>query len=529
MKRIKLEYDPRQQQDEILEFVKDSILIKEKKFTVIDAPTGVGKSYAAIMIAEWYRKEVNPDSRFDIITNTKLLQDQYTRDFNFIASLKGSNSYWCGKHFAPCGESKMLKRAKKEKPCGVCSHTIAQNAWIKERISVTNFHLITALSIYAPDMLGERQSNVLIVDEAHSFEETFCDFISSTFSERSLTSLGIWHDSMTNDINEIMSISQLSEYVSSILIPKALALMADSLEEAAETTRKKKKADLIKSADICDKTVCKWNRFINDHENYQKNWVFDKELDDKGNVKILVEPIWGNRYLKEIFWSKYDHIIFMSGTVIDPKIFAFLNGLEEDDYSYLSVPCPFNKESRPIIYVKFGKMSYHDKNETFKRAIPILKKILDKHKDNKGIIHSGNYGFSKWISSAIKDRRLLIHDSSSREDYLKHHLESKLPTVLVSPSMINGIDLKDELSRFQIILKVPFPHLQSTKIKKRLDTYPAWYNWKTLVDIMQAYGRSIRNDEDWAETYILDECFDQIISKGVPAYFKEAIKIITLK
>ncbi len=114
----------------------------------------------------------------------------------------------------------------------------------------------------------------------------------------------------------------------------------------------------------------------------------------------------------------------------------------------------------------------------------------------------------------------------SREKSLEDHLTSKLETVLVSPSMINGVDLKDELSRFQVILKVPFPNLVSTKIKKRLDTRPEWYNWKTLVDLLQAYGRSIRNDEDWAETYILDECFDQILeNKNVPQYFLDALKV----
>ena len=65
----------------------------------------------------------------------------------------------------------------------------------------------------------------------------------------------------------------------------------------------------------------------------------------------------------------------------------------------------------------------------------------------------------------------------------------------------------------------------SIKIKNRLETYPEWYNWKTLVDLLQSYGRSIRNDEDWAETYILDECFDQILNnKAVPQYFLEALK-----
>lgn len=525
---LKLKYDPRPQQIEILDFVKESIEVKDKKFMMIDAPTGVGKSYAAVMIAEWYQREINPKAKFDIITNTKLLQDQYTKDFEFMSSLKGSTSYWCKTNLMACGESKLINKVK-NKRCSVCPHSIAQSAFLNSRIGLTNYHLLTAYAMYSPDMLSDRGANVLIIDEAHSFEEAFCGFVSSTFSEKGLTNLGIWEKWMEDDLNEISNIRQLASWVSRIIIPKLAAAISDLTEDAKSTRSRKKKAELAKKADHCDKSMCKYNRFIKDESNYDTNWVFEKDLDQNGNSRILVEPIWGNEYLKEMFWDRYDHVIMMSGTILDPEMMAFLMGLDKDEYTYKALPCPFEPSNRPIIYVKFGKMSYYDKAATFKRAVPIIKKILEKNKDNKGIIHTGNYQFNEWIRRSIKDERLLVHNSSNREDTLNHHLGSEFDTVLVSPSMMNGIDLKDDLSRFQIILKVPFPNLQSSKIKKRLETKGDWYSWKTLIEIMQAYGRSIRNEEDWAETYILDACFDQVLTHRVPQYFKEALKTKKLK
>lgn len=521
MRDIQLKYDPRPEQIEILDFVKESIA-NDKKFIMIDAPTGTGKSYAAVMISDWYTKEINRDAKFNIITNTKILQDQYTNDFPFMASLKGSNSYWCRTNLMNCGESKLINQSKSKK-CATCPHSIAQSIFLNERIGLTNYHLLTAYAMYSPDMMAKRGANVLIIDEAHSFEEAFCDFVASTFSEKSLTTLKIWEPWMESDISEIHSLSDLSQYVSKVIIPRLLNQMAASIDEAKSTRSKKKKTELIKNADHCDKTMCKYNRFINDSHNYSNNWVFEKDLDQNNKSRIRVEPIWGNAYMKELFFNQYDHVIIMSGTILDSKMMAFLMGLDDDEYSYLELQCPFDVSKRPIIYLKFGKMSYYDKQETFKTAIPVMKRILEKNKNNKGIIHSGNYQFSDWIRRNIKDDRLLIHDSSSREDSLEHHLKSELETVLVSPSMMNGIDLKDELSRFQIILKVPFPNLQSSKIKRRLETKPDWYNWKTLIEIMQSYGRSIRNDDDWAETYILDSCFDQVIQKKIPKYFRDAI------
>lgn len=523
MKKIKLKYEPRKQQVEILDFVKRSI-DSDKKFMMIDAPTGVGKSFAAVMIADWYSKEVNPDAKIDILTNSKILQDQYTKDFDFISSIKGSNSYWCKNNMMNCGESKAFNKLKNSR-CQSCPHSIAQSAFINNRVGLTNFHLITAYSMYSPDLLDERGARLLIIDEAHAFEETFCDFISSTVSQRSLSLFDIWEDWMAKDLDEINNLNQLSEYISRIIIPRMSLKINELLEEAKETRGKKKRAEMVKKADICDKTMCKYNRFVGDRANYSTNWIFEKDLDQSGNTRILVEPIWGSQYLKEMFWDKYDHVILMSGTILNPDMLSKMLGIENESRDYIALPCPFPKENRPIIYVKFGKMSYYEKADTFKRAVPIIKKILERNSKNKGIIHTGNYQFNKWIQNSIKNKRLLIHDSSTREKMLDHHLRSELETVLVSPSMMNGVDLKDELSRFQIILKVPFPNLMSSKIKKRLETNPDWYNWKTLVDVMQSYGRSIRSRNDWAETYVLDSCFDQVISRDMPDYFKEALKI----
>ena len=523
MKKIKLKYEPRKQQVEILDFVKRSI-DSDKKFMMIDAPTGVGKSFAAVMIADWYSKEVNSDAKIDILTNSKILQDQYTKDFDFISSIKGSNSYWCKNNMMNCGESKAFNKLKNSR-CQSCPHSIAQSAFINNRVGLTNFHLITAYSMYSPDLLDERGARLLIIDEAHAFEETFCDFISSTVSQRSLSLFDIWEDWMAKDLDEINNLNQLSEYISRIIIPRMSLKINELLEEAKETRGKKKRAEMVKKADICDKTMCKYNRFVGDRANYSTNWIFEKDLDQRGNTRILVEPIWGSQYLKEMFWDKYDHVILMSGTILNPDMLSKMLGIENESRDYIALPCPFPKENRPIIYVKFGKMSYYEKADTFKRAVPIIKKILERNSKNKGIIHTGNYQFNKWIQNSIKNKRLLIHDSSTREKMLDHHLRSELETVLVSPSMMNGVDLKDELSRFQIILKVPFPNLMSSKIKKRLETNPDWYNWKTLVDVMQSYGRSIRSRNDWAETYVLDSCFDQVISRDMPDYFKEALKI----
>jgi hypothetical protein len=54
-----------------------------------------------------------------------------------------------------------------------------------------------------------------------------------------------------------------------------------------------------------------------------------------------------------------------------------------------------------------------------------------------------------------------------------------------------------------------------------------WYNWNTLLRLIQACGRSIRSKDDYAATYIIDSKFRHLLSQTtgkVPAWFMESIQ-----
>jgi ABC-type oligopeptide transport system ATPase subunit len=129
----------------------------------------------------------------------------------------------------------------------------------------------------------------------------------------------------------------------------------------------------------------------------------------------------------------------------------------------------------------------------------------------------------------IKDKRLIFHKSDNRDEMYDKFVNSKKPSIMVSPSMMSGVDLKDELSRFAIILKIPYPNISSNKIKGRQNSNRNWYSWKTVVDIIQTYGRTVRSHEDYADTFILDSSLSNIMkynSKYLPRYFTDAIKTL---
>ena len=127
----------------------------------------------------------------------------------------------------------------------------------------------------------------------------------------------------------------------------------------------------------------------------------------------------------------------------------------------------------------------------------------------------------------IKTNRLLTHESANRDTVLKQHMTSSEPTVLVSPSMMEGVDLSDELSRFQIICKLPFPYLGDAVVKKRLEKNKEWYAYSTAKSLIQSLGRSIRNETDHAESYILDADWSMFYSKNRKMFEGHIGKIYT--
>ena len=89
--------------------------------------------------------------------------------------------------------------------------------------------------------------------------------------------------------------------------------------------------------------------------------------------------------------------------------------------------------------------------------------------------------------------------------------------------MMEGVDLYDDLSRFQIMCKVPFPYLGDLVVQKRMERNKQWYSYMTVKSVIQSLGRSIRNESDFAMSYILDsdwERFYRMNSKMFPNDFK---------
>lgn len=543
-------YTPRKEQNDVIDFIDKTYRENiSTRYFLFNLPTGIGKSYLSIMIANWYRKNVDKFAKVDIVTNSKILQDQYADTFGSICDLKGKENYDCERYGCSCEQGLEFDKLNKS-GCDECPYKTAMTTYIDGTLSLTNFYLYIINAVYNKNIMEKRDAKLLIVDEAHNFDDVMSNFITIKITTNSIKRYKFKKEEEL--IASFKKVSTLESYIS-FINDYMIEINADieKLDKKMSSKKRNAKQDALdirigkimgdENKDL--KTMkmmvelkqlqSKLEIFTKEYANNPNNFLMETSYNEKTKEKeFSIEPLWAYDYLYKYVYSKYNMIIFMSGTILDKDIFCKLNGLDLDKTIYYSIQSPFDINHRPIYYMPVGKMSYAKKTETFTYYVKYIQALLDKYRDKKGIIHTNSFELAHWIEDKIKDNRLLFHDASNKDEVLKIHKESNKPMVLVSPSMDTGVSFDDDTARFQIIAKIPYPSLSSQKNKLRKDNYPIWYSWKTVAGIIQMCGRPIRNEDDYADTIIIDECFGDVMrysSQFMPEWFKNAIKKVNIK
>ena len=268
-----------------------------------------------------------------------------------------------------------------------------------------------------------------------------------------------------------------------------------------------------------------------------RNWIVSdikKEEKNEEVLKVELKPLDVSPYCKNAF-DKCSKTLIMSATILNSREFCRSVGLNYDDVKFIQVPSDFPIENRLIYPLNIAYLNFRNLQlqETKFKIAKAIDNIMSLHKNNKGIIHTTSYEQLNFIKVNISQEntgRLLETDPDiQRDEVIAEHINSTTkPTVLISPSFNTGLDLKDDLSRFQIITKVPYPNLGDRWINAKSKLGKDWYDWQTALKLVQTYGRSVRSKEDWAKTYILDSAFTYFAKKNrniLPEWFKQAIKL----
>lgn len=532
----------RNEQKQAIEFAIDAFE-SGKRYVVLELGTGVGKSATGITISRYMENHATvlkdsdgmPLTGAYVITTQKILQDQYMADFGpasgkgLIRTIKSSTNYKCAFYSdQTCAESRRLlsKLGKQlngtdfQKQCkNHCLYALEKQEFIDSPISITNFSYFLAEASYS-GKLGPRA--LLVVDECHNIETELSKFIEVTFSER------FAKDILKNKVPKLDCQEAVYNWVKTGY-KKSLTKYVKDLEKNLVKLSGDIEGchDISKQYEMLEKHIDKIDKFLEVYhpDNWVMNVVYPSEGSKRGARKFEFKPINVSKYSEDVLFRTGGRVLMMSATIVDKDTFCTSIGVPPEEVAYLRLPSPFPLDNKPIHYVPVGSMSKDNIDKTLPIMCEVVKMLLDKHKDVKGIIHTANYKVSKYLLENLQSERLLTHDSTNRDAILQKHISENNPTVLVSPSMMEGVDLAGDASRFQILCKVPFPYLGDAVIKKRMEANKSWYSYSTAKNVIQAFGRSIRSESDHAESYILDSDWSYFFRKNqhmFPPEFKES-------
>jgi ATP-dependent DNA helicase DinG len=519
----------------------ETAFASSKKYFILDAETGVGKSAIGIATAVYLdsqesKTDVCNDSKPKhpgayILTTQKILQDQYVKDFSSLGliGLKSSSNYTCKRNkLSNCSDvARQLASGQDTKGMSACMHDCVykheKRAFIEGKLGVANYSYWLTETAFSGKVIPK---TTLILDEAHNLSGELSKFIEINITERFAKNI------IKLDFPGNITQKGAVKWIKEIYLPNCKARLTHITVELKKLIGEKNSIELFdkisRQLDQLQGHITKIENFLSFYE--EDNWVFEFHAANEREGKLAkfeFKPVDVSRFAKTMVFDRADKVIFMSATILSKENFCELLGLDVNEVGYIKVESPFPLNNRPVFYSPIGKMTADSIDATLPKLAQAITTILDGHPNEKGIIHTHSYKISNYLVRNIKGKRLLTHESHNRDEVLKQHEKSIEPTVLISPSMQEGVDLKGDLSRFQIICKVPYPYLGDKVVKKRMHKWKWWYDYETLKTVVQSIGRSIRNETDFAITYILDTDWIRFASKNkknLPENLRETLR-----
>jgi len=268
-------------------------------------------------------------------------------------------------------------------------------------------------------------------------------------------------------------------------------------------------------------------RYISNRER-DKPMEYVFEYTDNGAVqRVEFRPVMIGDFAERMLFPYGERVLMMSATILDKRLFCDSVGISESQVAYIEQPSNFPPEHRPIIKRYVGLMSYKKIDNTLPDLVKEIERILAKYPDRKGIIQTHSEKIAQYIQANIFNPRLTFNkDFSTPLDMLEEH-GRKHGSFIVASGLREGLDLRGELSKVQILCKVPYPSLGDKRVKRRMELDEEWYGYQTSLLFVQALGRSVRSKREKAVTFILDSGFGYFYKrykKYIPKYVKEAIR-----
>jgi ATP-dependent DNA helicase DinG len=542
-------------QKDVLERIEEAIA-SGKKFIILEAPVGFGKSAVAAALCRHLRSSY-------VLTSTKQLQAQYSADFGFT-TVMGKSNFTC---LVPTSSGRLVAcskgRCEADWSLSECPHylsfdqyedhlkrlcdkdskceklfrggdgklcTYYKQKWdsFREHVTVGNYSFFFSELRYTEDV---RKRKLLVCDEAHDLERQLVGASSFTLKASSIRQY-------TPGTGREFVIAYEEAMDSSA------ATWLKPLGAARETLRgfyEAHSGDLTSQDRLtsCRGMLESLEGFIDALKAAPENWVVcgvrkSNAVDANGGGATLVDevvfqPLEISAYTSQLFETA-ETVLLMSATVFSQELLCKTLGIPKDKAEFVQVSeSSFPIENRRIHAMNVAQLSWSTMSASMDGIAKAVDIIMDRHAGERGVVHTTSYQQTRDIIERVSEhnraRLVTTEGSTARSELIQTHGATGA-SVLISPSLYQGVDLKDDLSRFQVIVKVPYSDLSDRRTQVKMQRDRGWYDWNTALRLVQTYGRSVRSETDSAVTYVLDSNFTSFVRAHrelFPTYFLEAL------
>lgn len=462
---------PRPVQAEVLQLI-------EKEWENYDVfclvvPVAGGKTALARTLQQW-------TGNASCITPSNLLVNQFLEEFPATPTLHRLDSYWCGEWLQSCAAT----RGRRKKFCSGCTCSgDLSTAKYRRGPGIYNYYTYMAHRLYR---------KTLVIDEAHGVINTIQDRLAQI----------VWrHDYRWP--SQFNKPEQILDWI---------------LKQPARIQAHKKILQLKQAlTDVVPSHVIQFTE-----EAFNGKGTLRGEPEMRACIKLYPVDV---REAPPMLWpTEVEKIIMMSATIGPVDIEAL--GLASRRVLYIQSGSPIPVERRPIQLLDVVDLNHQNLEDSVPAIAAELANIAAYHSSEKGIIHA-TYRMAELLRGKLDSRFMFHTQLNKRERYEAFRLSPPSEgRILVACGMFEGIDLPEDLGRWQVIIKCPWKSLGDAAIKYKAEKDPDWYNWETLKDLIQASGRICRTPTDYGTTYILDSSVHRLLEQSshlLPKWFEEAI------
>lgn len=475
---------PRKTQVDALQWIHSTFPTSNSPL-VIEAGVGCGKT-ALLRAAQL-------EYGGSIATSQNTLVSQYQSDYPNLNVIIGMQHYRCSEYLTRCGYASQRYRCRGgvDSPCKM--------RLVRDRFAEGVPTLFNTMSLYVTRKRGNLPTDTTYVDEAHQLVSVARQ--ASTYSNKLYSADKTMLRKMGMTVKSLRSEMNLCKFFEAKI---------DHLEGKLKKTRNPD--DIEKLLSAIQQTEFTLECFVTEPEKY---------VIDTTENSLLVTPIVTPRtFLKRIIEKKG---ILTSATLLPHDVREILG---RKDYPFIDLGTSIPKENRRVIWTP-SKFSHSAQDID----IPALAARIDdiyRATGKKNTLVHVTYSLMLRLIPYMRERTIW-HDETNKAEAIERFTNEG--GIMLGAGMSEGLDLKGDLCRTQIITTLQFPNIMDPWVSKRkaLPDGDEWMIGEVMKVLRQQVGRGTRGENDYCENYVLDNRFATVISKArkmgmCPDHFFESIE-----